>query len=318
MNIVVITKAILKDGELKDNQKTEFDYHKIQCFSQLTLASLKKDLLSLIKENHSHQEEKNKGYSYKLEHVRFWKLDSDITLAHAYKYIVQCCKKQNTYDYRIEMKGKFLDNSLGLTIEHLNLSPTEYLIVEVREDNKGWNFVHDGVSEIRKCEYCLQYENLNGNLNIFCGGCKKVSYCNSECRQKDKRFHSIKCDRTYKEEEEKKLDITTESRLGLTGLYNISNTNFMNSALQCISNTYGLTKYFLEKRFVKEINKINPLGSKGELAEKYAILLQNMWINKSSVYNPNEIKSVIAQINSLVNAFSLLFLFNTIVPSYYS
>jgi ubiquitin carboxyl-terminal hydrolase 4/11/15 len=44
----------------------------------------------------------------------------------------------------------------------------------------------------------------------------------------------------------------------------------MNSALQCLSNTWELTKHFLERRYVEEINIDNPLGSKGKLAEKYA------------------------------------------------
>ena len=84
------------------------------------------------------------------------------------------------------MKGNFLDNSLELTLENLNLSPTEYLIAEVREDSKAWNFIQDGVSNIEECEYCNRYE----ELNIFCA-CKKVGYCNEECRLNDKRFHSM-------------------------------------------------------------------------------------------------------------------------------
>jgi ubiquitin C-terminal hydrolase len=60
----------------------------------------------------------------------------------------------------------------------------------------------------------------------------------------------------------------------------------MNSALQCLSNTFPLTQYFLEGWFVNEINKENPLGSNGVLAYLYSQLLNEMWFKTSSVFSP--------------------------------
>ena len=100
-------------------------------------------------------------------------------------------------------------------------------------------------------------------------------------------------DISYIKAEEIKNFLKPTSNHGLTGLKNLGNTSYLNSILQCLSNTPELMYYYVSDLYKKDI-KISDVKKKGavpgKLSKEFADLLGKLWIDNKKVANPQILK----------------------------
>ncbi|XP_055963535.1 ubiquitin carboxyl-terminal hydrolase 2 isoform X2 [Sorex fumeus] len=86
--------------------------------------------------------------------------------------------------------------------------------------------------------------------------------------------------------------MNSKSTQGLAGLRNLGNTCFMNSILQCLSNTRELRDYCLQRLYLRDLS--NSSTGHTALMEEFAKLIQAIWTSSpSDVVSPSEFKTQI-------------------------
>ena len=83
---------------------------------------------------------------------------------------------------------------------------------------------------------------------------------------------------------------------GVVGLISLNDSGFMNAIIQCLAQTPYLTQYFLNNKYLHDINKANPYGYKGKIAKIWGELLKQMFSNKYKDITPLKLRNAIHEI----------------------
>ena len=206
--------------------------------------------------------------------VRLWKA----SIPKQFNEFYQNNLKEYQMDGEIKIDGELLKQRYSKIVD-INISMDDFIIVEWKWDSKFIFILEESKNDVAKTAIkSIKMEEVKIKLENY----DPLRFLKIDLRS---MFHN-------------------NSNQGLCGLSNLGNTWFMNSALQWLSNTTELTKYFISGWYINEINYENPLGTQGQLVNAYAKLIKDIWFGYGKRVAPWDIKKAIGAIAPQFQGFT--------------
>ncbi|KAK4758907.1 hypothetical protein SAY87_020208 [Trapa incisa] len=196
------------------------------------------------------------------------------------------------WDYYGHRKHALMTD-LDRTLDDANIQMDQDILVEVLDHVNGISCTSQENGFLGKEASSMFVEHLGSSLSITGGfSASKASSksCFSELSKTNLASGTRDSDSTYVISGMS----TRGSPAGITGLLNLGNTCFMNSAIQCLVHTPEFAKYFQED-YHQEINRQNPFGMVGELALAFGELLRKLWAPGRTPVAPRPFKAKLAR-----------------------